>query len=144
MSFLRKLARRKAPTSLPGPSSLENATDLATSDDIAPHAPLTEPPSTERQQVAAQTAHHASDRSGHRYDGVQVGGESRNHLGDVYHRHVTYNIGAPLLSSEITEKQREDENARRREAARLEAEKRLEDEARIACERQRLDFLKAL
>jgi len=88
--------------------------------------------------------HHAPDRSGHGYDGVHTGGESRNHLGDVYNRHVTYNYAAPCLPLEGTEKQREDEVARGRETARLEAERRLEEEKRLANEHQQLEFLRAL
>jgi hypothetical protein len=42
----------------------------------------------------------APDRIGHRYDRVYVGGESRNHLGDVYTRNVTYNYGALYGSKE--------------------------------------------
>ena len=141
MGFFRKLARRTAPLPMPEPCDQEGATDLATSDGIATHAPATRLPSTAEHQVTAQTAH---GPSGHRYDRVQIGGESRTHLGDVYNRHVTYNYGAPFLPLESTEKRREDEDIRRREAARLEAEGRLEEEKRIASERQRLDFLQAL
>lgn len=137
MSFLRKLARRKAPPSRPAPSCEGSATDLATSDDIATHAPLPGLPSTEGQQLADQTAHHAPDRSGHRYDGVHTGGESRNHLGDVYNKHVTYNYGASLLPLESTRKQREDEGVRGRELAQREVERRLEEEK----EHARWEFL---
>lgn len=143
MSFLRKLARRKAPPSVPGPSSQESTTRLA-SNDIATHERLAELPLTEERQPAAPTAHRASDRSGHQYDGVSTGGESRNHLGNVYTSNVTYNYGAPSLPTESTEKQREDEDARRREVAQLEAGRRLEEENRLAREHQRQEFLQAL
>lgn len=144
MSFFRKLARRKAPLSLPGPSSQEGANDLATCDAIALHGPLTELPPTEGQITTAQTEHCAPDRSGHRYDRVQIGGESRNHLGDVYNRNVTYNYGASFTPSQSTEKQGEDDDARHREAARLEAERRLEEEKMVASEHRRLAFMQAL
>lgn len=143
MSFLRKLARRKAPPSVPRPSSQES-TNPPASNDIATHERLAELPLTEERQPAAPTAHRASDRSGHQYDGVSTGGESRNHLGDVYTSNVTYNYGAPSLPTESTEKQREDEDARRREVAQLEAERRLEEENRLAREYQRREFLQAL
>lgn len=119
MSFLRKLARRKAPQSLPGPSSQEGTTDLGTFDDIAVHGLLTELPSADGQLLTVQRAHPVPDRSGHRYDKVQIGGESRNHLGDVYTKNVTYNYGAPFLPHGSREK-------------------------RLAHENQRLEFLKAL
>ncbi|KAM0709344.1 hypothetical protein Q7P35_003382 [Cladosporium inversicolor] len=93
---------------------------------------------TEGQRKTVETEYCALDRSGHRYDRVQIGGESRNHLGDVYTKNVTYNYGAPFLSSESTGKQREDQHARFREEARLEIEKR------SANENQRLEFLQAL
>ena len=144
MSFFRKLARRKAAPAVPGPSSQESAANLTISQDSATNEPSTGLPSTDGQKFTAQTAHRAPDRSGHRYDGVELGGESRSHLGDVYNRHVTYNYGAPFLPSESTEKQRESDDSKRKEAAQLEAERRLQDEKRLANEHQQLEFLQAL
>lgn len=144
MSFLGKLARRKAPPFLPGPGSQASTTDLAASNDIVTQGRLVELPSFGGRQSAAPAAHRASDRSGHQYDSVYIGGDSRNHLGDVYNRHITYNYGAPFLPSESTQKHREDEDARRNEVAQLEAERRLEGENRLAREHQRKEFLHAL
>lgn len=53
MSFLRKLARRKAPPSMPGPSSQESTTAL-TSNDITMHGCLAELPSTEGNNLRSQ------------------------------------------------------------------------------------------
>ncbi|GAB7332017.1 hypothetical protein MBLNU13_g03917t1 [Cladosporium sp. NU13] len=124
MSFLRKLAGRKAPPSGPEPSSQESKTDLTASNDIATHGHLAELLSTPEQQPAGSAAHRVSGRSGHQYDSVCIGGDSRNHLGDVYNRYVTYVYEALSLPLESTEKQREEEDVRRREAARLEAKKK--------------------
>lgn len=131
MNFFRKLARHEAPPSVPGPSSQESTTDLAASSDIATHEKLAGLPSFEERQPAGQAAHRALDRSGHQYESVYIGGESRNHLGDLYNRHITYNYGAPFLPLKSTEKRIEDEG-------------RLEEERMLASEHQWLQFLQAL
>jgi len=144
MSLFRKLVRRKAPPSVPGPSSQDSATDLATSNDVATERRLTELPSNEEQISKGQIAQHVPIHSGHSYDRVQTGGQSRNHLGDVYNKNVTYNYGAPFQYAESTKRQEDNEDVRLRSTARHSAGERLVEEKRAASEHQRLKFLEAL
>lgn len=141
MKLFRKLARRKVPPNAPESSSAAN---LIVSTDLSTPGCSTGSRSGEEQRLTAQKEHRAPERSGHRYDGVNTGGESKNHLGDVYANNVTYNYGAPRLPSGSKEQTSVDAEFRSPAAARLEEGRNHEREDRFAKEQQRRELMSSL
>jgi hypothetical protein len=96
-------------------------------------------------QAKAQPEHPLPGYRGHQFDRVHIGGESRNHLGDLHTRNITYNFGAHFGIKEEEQKHRKNRNP---DAVQYEEKKRLEREQRLLeeeeREEQRLAFLKAL